>query len=63
MDYKKEKDVFIHSLQETHHRSEDRYRLKVREWEKTFHANGKEKKAGAIRKDEKVYSAQFSSVT
>ena len=55
MDYKKEKDAFIHSLQETHHRSKDTYRQKVKGWKKTFHANGKEKKAGAVRKDEKVY--------
>ena len=55
MDYNKEKDAFIHSLQEIHHRSKDTYRLKVRGWKKTFYANGKEKKAGAVRKDEKVY--------
>ena len=55
MDLKKEKDAFIHSLQETHHRSKDIYRLKVRGCKKTFHANRREKKTGAVRKDEKVY--------
>ena len=33
-------------LQETHFRSKDTHRLKVREWEKVFHTNGNEKKAG-----------------
>ena len=34
-------------LQETHFRSKDTYRLKVRRWKNIFHANGKQKKAGA----------------
>ena len=33
-------------LQETHFRSKDTYRLKVRGWKNIFHANGKQKKAG-----------------
>ena len=33
-------------IQETHFRCRDTYRLKVREWKKVFHANGKQKKAG-----------------
>ena len=33
-------------LQETHFRTKDTHRLKVKEWEKIFHANGKGKKAG-----------------
>ena len=33
-------------LQETHFRPRDTYRLKVRGWEKIFHANGNQKKAG-----------------
>ena len=33
-------------LQETHFRSKDTYRLKVRRWTNIFHANGKQKKAG-----------------
>ena len=31
---------------ETHFRPRDTYRLKVRGWKKTFHANGNQKKAG-----------------
>ena len=38
-------DPYICSLQETHFRSRDTYRLKVRGWKKIFHANGKQKKA------------------
>ena len=33
-------------LKETHFRPKDTYRLKVRRWKNTFHANGKQKKAG-----------------
>ena len=33
-------------LQETHFRPKDTYRLKVRGWKNTFHAHGKQKKAG-----------------
>jgi len=33
-------------LQETHFRPQDTYKLKVREWKNTFHADGKQKKAG-----------------
>ena len=33
-------------LQETHFRPKDTYRLKVRRRKITFHANGKQKKAG-----------------
>ena len=39
-------DPYICCLQETHFRPRDTYRLKVREWKKTFHANGNQKKAG-----------------
>ena len=31
---------------ETHLRAKDTYRLKVRGWEKIFHANGQDRKAG-----------------
>ena len=34
-------------MQETHLRAEDMYKLKVRGWKKIFHANGKDRKAGA----------------
>ena len=40
-------DLYICYLQETHFRPKDRYRLKVRGWKNIFHANGKQKKAGA----------------
>ena len=33
-------------LQETHFRTRDTYRLKVRRWKKIFHANGNQKKGG-----------------
>ena len=39
-------DSYICCLQETHFRSRDTYRLKVKGWKKTFHANGNQKKAG-----------------
>ena len=39
-------DPYICCLQETHLRPQDTYRLKVRGWKNTFHANGKQKKAG-----------------
>ena len=39
-------DLYICCLQDTHFRPRDTYRLKVRGWKKTFHANGNQKKAG-----------------
>ena len=39
-------DPYICCLQETHFRSKDTYRLKVRGWKNIVHANGKQKKAG-----------------
>ena len=39
-------DPYICHLQETHFRPQDTYRLKVRGWKNTFHANRKQKKAG-----------------
>ena len=42
-------------LQESHFRSRDTYRLKVRGWKKIFHANGNQKKAGvAILLSDKI---------
>ena len=38
--------LYICCLQETHFRSRDTYRLKVRVWKKGFYANGNQKKAG-----------------
>ena len=39
-------DPYICCLQETHFRPRDIYGLKVREWEKIYHATGNWKKAG-----------------
>ena len=39
-------DPYKCCLQETHFRPRDTYRLKVRGWKKTFHANGNQKKTG-----------------
>ena len=39
-------DPYICCLQETHFRSQDTYRLKLRGWKNIFHADGKQKKAG-----------------
>ena len=40
----KKQGPYIGCLQETHFRSKDTHRLKVREWKKVFHANGNQKK-------------------
>ena len=40
-------EPYICCLQETHFRPKDTKRLKVRGWKNIFHANGKQKKAGA----------------
>ena len=42
----KSKKPSICSLQDTHLRTKDTYRLEVRGWEKIFHANGQDRKAG-----------------
>ena len=39
-------DTYICCLQETHLKTRDTYRLKVKGWKKVFHANGDQKKAG-----------------
>ena len=39
-------DPHICCLQETHLRTKDLHRLKVKGWEQIFHANGQRKKAG-----------------
>ena len=39
-------DLYICCLQDTHFRSRDTYRLKVRGWKKIFHANGNQNKSG-----------------
>ena len=44
--YKKKQDLYICCLQETHLKTRDTYRLKVKGWKKIFHTNGDQKKAG-----------------
>ena len=39
-------DPYICCLQETHLKTKDTYRLKVKGWKKIFHANGDQNKAG-----------------
>ena len=39
-------DPYVCCLQKTHFRLKDTYRLKVKGWKNTFHANGKQKTAG-----------------
>ena len=39
-------DPSIYCLQETHLKTRDTYRLKVKGWKKLFHTNGDQKKAG-----------------
>ena len=39
-------DPYICCLQETHLKTRDTYRLKVKGWKKIFHTNGDPKKAG-----------------
>ena len=49
-------DPYICCLQETHFNSRETYKLKVRGWEKIFHANGDQKKAGvAIFISDKIH--------
>ena len=42
----KKKDPYICCLQETHFKTRETYRLKVKGWKKIFHTNGDQKKAG-----------------
>ena len=42
----KKQDPYICYLQETHLKTGDTYRLKVKGWKKIFHTNGDQKKAG-----------------
>ena len=51
----KKKDPYICCLQETHLKTRDTYRLKVKDWKKISHTNGDQKKAGvAILKSDKI---------
>ena len=42
----KKQDPSICCLQETHFRTEDTFRLRVRGWRTIYHASGSQKKAG-----------------
>ena len=42
----KKQDPYIYCLQETHLKTRDTYRLKLKDWKKIFHANRDQKKAG-----------------
>ena len=37
---------YLYCLQETHLKTRDTYRLKMKGWKKTFHPNGDQKNAG-----------------
>ena len=39
-------DPYIRCLQDTHLKTRDTHRLKVKVWKKIFHANGEQNKAG-----------------
>ena len=43
---------YICCLQETHLKTGDTYRLKVKGWKKIFHTNGDQKKAGVEKFDD-----------
>ena len=45
-EWMQKQDHYICCLQETHLKPRDTYRLKVKGWQKIFHANGEQKKAG-----------------
>ena len=46
VEWKQKQNPYICCLQETHLKTTDTYRLKVKGWKKIFHANGNQKKAG-----------------
>ena len=49
-------DPYICCLQDAHLKTRDTYKLKVKSWEKIFHANGDQKKAGvAILISDKIH--------
>ena len=69
------KNIYLLPIRD-HLRYKDTYRLKVRRWEKVFHANGNQKKAGVailipdkidiktktVTRDKEGHSLQFSLV-
>ena len=48
MHQSKDKDWLGENKNKTHVRPRDTYRLKLRRWQKVFHANGNHKKGGVI---------------
>ena len=50
-------------MKETHFRSRDTYRLKVRGWKEVFHANGNQKKAGVAILLSDVIDFKIKTVT
>ena len=49
-------DPYIYCLQETHLKTKDTYRLKMKGWKKIFHTNEDQKKAGvAILISDKIH--------
>ena len=54
-EWTKKQDPYICYLQETHLKTKDTYRLKVKGWKKTLDTNGDQKKAGvAILLSDKI---------
>ena len=47
-EWTQKQDPYICCLQETHFKTRDTYRLKVKGWKKIFHAKGDQKKAGVV---------------
>ena len=41
-------DPYISCIQETHLKTRDTKRLKIKSWKKIFHTNGDQKKAGVV---------------
>ena len=57
-------DPYICCLQETHLKTRDAYRLKMKGWKKLFHANRDQKKAGvAILTSDKMNFNYFKVIT
>ena len=55
-EWRQTQDPYICCLQETHIKTRDTYRLKVKGWKKIFHTNGDQKKAGvATLRSDKIY--------
>ena len=55
-EWMQKQDPYICCLEETHLKTRDTYRLKVKGWKKIFHTNGDQKKAGvATLRSDKIY--------